>query len=44
MTSGLQRYAIGLGADPNKSGKLEILNLDRTFEQDVAIGWADYNV
>jgi len=44
VTSGLQRYAIGLGADPNKSGKLEILNLDRTFEQDVAIGWADYNV
>lgn len=43
ITSGPTRYAVGLGANPTNSGKLEILNIHGDYEQDIPVGWAEYN-
>ncbi|WP_295578551.1 FG-GAP-like repeat-containing protein [uncultured Lamprocystis sp.] len=43
ITSGYFRYVFGMGASPEHSGQLEVVNLSRIFEQNVRSGWSAYN-
>ncbi|TCT21397.1 InlB B-repeat-containing protein [Thiobaca trueperi] len=43
LTSGSFRYVVGGSALSNKSGWIEVADLNRLFEQEVPVGWAEYN-
>lgn len=43
VTSGRFRYVFGWGAYPASGGLLDIANSNHTWEQEIPVGWSEYN-